>query len=144
MRIARTLGLIASLLSVPHALADTLKDEEEVRQLADRIMARAAEGNIVGAFDVMKPYIIIPESELQSGALQSQSQRDLFAARYGKSIGYELIEEKKLGQSLLRLHYIEKTAKHALPWTFYFYRSPAGWVLNSFDWSDQIQGAFRH
>jgi hypothetical protein len=41
--------------------------------------------------------------------------------------------------SLLKLTYIEKTERHALPWMFYFYRSPTGWVLNTFVWHDQMQ-----
>lgn len=143
MSLAKAFLLLASCLSTSHVQADFLKNESEARQLADKIMGRATEGSLVGAFNLMKPYVIIPDTELQSVALQSQALRDQFASRYGKSIGYELIEEKKSGGSLLRLIYIEKTAKHALPWTFYFYKSPDGWVLNSFDWNDQIQGAFR-
>jgi hypothetical protein len=75
-------------------------------------------------------------------ALNSQSQRDQFGARYGAAAGNEFIAQKKVGDSLLRLVYIEKTERHALPWTFIFYRGPKGWVLNSFNWNDRLPDLF--
>lgn len=122
--------------------ADTLKTEPEVKQLAEKIMAQAGRGNISGAFDVMKPYVAIPDSEFQGLSLQSKAQRDQFGFRYGKSIGYEFVSEKKVGQSVVRLTYLEKTEKHALPWMFVFYKTPTGWTLNSFVWNDKIQNVF--
>jgi hypothetical protein len=122
--------------------ADTLKSEQDAKQLSEKVMAQAAKGDIASAFSVMKPYVVTHESEFQSIALQSKSQRDQFGVRYGKSIGYEFVSEKKAGDSVLRLIYVEKTAKHALPWIFFYYKTSSGWVLNSFAWNDQIQNAF--
>lgn len=123
-------------------LADTLKSELEAKQLSERVMTQAAKGDISAAFAVMKPYVVVPESEFQSLALQSKSQREQFGVRYGKSIGYDFISERKAGDSVLRLVYIEKTVKHALPWMFIYYKTPGGWVLNSFHWNDQILNVF--
>jgi len=124
------------------AWAGTLKAEAELRPLADRIMGNLVNGGIPAAFTTMKPYVVLHESEFQSSALASQSQREQFGARYGKTVGFEFIGQKKLGESLVRLTYIEKTEKHALPWLFYFYRTPGGWVLNSFIWNDQMPQLF--
>lgn len=136
------LFFFVTLLSVP-AMADTLKSEQDAKRLAEKVMSFAAKGDISGAFATMKPYVVIPETEFQSLALQSKSQRDQFGVRYGKSFGYEFISERKFGDSILRIIYVEKTAKHALPWMFLFYKSPTGWVLNSFAWNDQIQILFQ-
>lgn len=124
-------------------LADTLKSEQEAKRLAEKVMGFAAKGDISGAFATMKPYVVIPDAEFQGMALQSKSQRDQFGVRFGKSFGYEFISERKYGDSILRIIYVEKTAKHALPWMFLFYKSPTGWVLNSFAWNDQIQTLFQ-
>lgn len=124
------------------AHADSLMTEQDAKSLAEQVMAKASKGDLDAAFSVMKPYAAISETEFQSMALQSKSQRDQFGVRYGNSIGYEFIRETKAGNSLLKLIYIEKTVKHALPWMFIFYKTPGGWVLNSFAWNDQIQSAF--
>lgn len=123
--------------------ADTFQSETEAKQLTEKVMAQVAKGDLSTAFSTMKPYVVIPESEFQDLALQTKSQRDQFGTRYGRSIGYELVSEKRAGDSMLRFIYVEKTEKHALPWVFYFYKSPTGWVLNSFAWNDRIQSAFQ-
>ncbi len=133
--------LSLALMSVG-AQADTLKSEAEAKQLAGKIMEKVGKGDLAEAFAVMKPYVVFPDSELQEKVFQTKSQRDQFGARYGKTVGFEFIREKKAGESILRLTYVEKTDRHALPWMFVFYKAPNGWVLNSFAWSDQILSAF--
>lgn len=124
-------------------LAGSLKSEVEAKQLAEKIMGQVAKNDLAGAFALMKPYVVIPETELQAQALQTKSQRDQYGVRYGKTVGYEFIKEKRAGDSILGLAYIEKTEKHALPWLFIFYKAPNGWVLNSFLWNDQIQNVLQ-
>ncbi|RIX46047.1 MAG: hypothetical protein D3M94_10045 [Rhodocyclales bacterium GT-UBC] len=140
----KRLGMAIAALSISiAAYADTFKSEAEAKQLSEKFMAQVAKGELAAAFSLIKPYVVIPESEFQGLALQTKSQRDQFGVRYGKSFGYELVNERKAGDSILRLIYVEKTAKHALPWVFFFYKSPTGWVLNSFAWNDQIQNSFQ-
>lgn len=139
----RYLVLLSLLILSRGVMADTLKSEVEAKQLAEKVMAQVAKSDLTNAFALMKPYVVIPESEFQGLALQTKSQRDQFGVRYGKSVGYEFVGEKKAGESILRLVYVEKTAKHALPWMFLFYKAPNGWVLNSFAWNDQIQNVFQ-
>jgi len=140
----RKIALYFALLFVSaSAMADTLKSEQEAKLLTEKIMAQVAKADLASAFALMKPYVVISDSEFQGSLLQSKSQRDQFGSRYGKPLGYEFIAEKKAGESILRLTYIEKTAKHALPWAFVFYKTPTGWVLNSYYWNDNIQNAFQ-
>ena len=130
--------LAISLFASLQANAHTLKSEADVRLHTDKIMARVAKGDLSGAFDVMKPYVVITEAELQGAALQSKAQREQYSNRYGKPIGYELFKEKRVGESLIRFIYGEKTEKHVLPWMLVYYKTSSGWVLNSFMWNDQI------
>jgi hypothetical protein len=105
-------------------------------------MEKVASGDLNAAFNLMKPYVVISATEVDSVALQSKTQRDQYGARYGNSIGYEYIGKINRGESLVFLQYIEKTTRHAIPWSFYFYKTNNGWVLNTFDWNDQYQPLF--
>lgn len=134
----RLILVLIAILGFGSAQAATLQTDADIRAFADRIMAKIAKADLAGAFAAMKPYTIIPPTEFDAAALQSKSQRDLAGTRFGATIGYEFIGERRSGQSLLKLTYIEKTERHALPWTFYFYRTPKGWVLNSFFWHDRM------
>lgn len=114
------------------ARADTLKNDADLKPFGDRVMSAVAGAGLPAAISVMRPYVVISETELQNALLKMQSQREQLGPRYGKTMGFEYIGTKRLGQSLARLTYIEKTERHALPWMFHFYRTANGWVLTSF------------
>jgi hypothetical protein len=126
-----------TILICATAIADTLKDEKAMRQLSDSVMGKVASGDFMGAITVMKPYSPLSEAEMDSIALQTKAKRDQYKERYGTTIGYEFIDQKKVGESLYRLQYIEKKDKHAIAWTFLFYKANDAWILNEFKWSDQ-------
>ncbi len=136
---------ICTVLIVSSALtlADTLKSESDLRPFVESIMKEAAANNLQKAFEIMQPLSVISGAEFQSVALKSRAQREQYGARYGNPVGYEFIEQTKVGESLVRIVCIEKTEKHVMPWSFYFYRSPKGWTLNSFNWNDQLEPVFR-
>lgn len=134
--------LLLGLILVNSAAALTVADEPAAKELCNAIMGKVSTGDLDGAFKLMKPYIPVSETEIDSIALQTKTLREQFGKRYGNSIGYEFIDSKKVGDSLLRFRYIEKTNQHALPWVFYFFKSKDGWILNSFDWKDTFGELF--
>jgi hypothetical protein len=131
MRILRAV-LLALCASASHAHTDTLKADADLKPFGDRVMSAVAGAGLPAAVSVMRPYVVISETELQNALLKMQAQRDQLGPRYGRTTGFEYIGTKRLGQSLVRLTYIERTERHALPWMFHFYRTPNGWVLTSF------------
>jgi hypothetical protein len=131
MRILRTL-LLSLCAAAWHAHADTLKADADLKPFGDRVMSAVAGAGLPAAVSVMRPYIVISETELQNALLKMQAQREQLGPRYGRTTGFEYIGTKRLGQSLVRLTYIERTERHALPWMFHFYRTGNGWVLTSF------------
>ena len=138
----RLLAFLAIALASLASRADTLKTDAELRPFADRVMAGVAGSGIAAGISVMRPYVVMPEVELQKALLTLQSQREAYPDRFGKTVGFEFIGQKKLGESLVRLAYIEKTERRALPWLFHFYRTRNGWVLESFLCNDQASQLF--
>jgi hypothetical protein len=115
---------------------------EELEDFTTKVMSKVGIGDLPGAFAEMKDYLIIPDAEFDMLKIGTKSQRDLVGGRFGKTVGYECFGIEKRGESLIRITCIEKTEKHALPWRFYFYRAPKGWVLNTFVWNDQLPSLF--
>ena len=138
----RALLAAFALLAPFLACAETLKTDAELRPFADRVMAGVAGAGISAGIAVMRPYVAMPEVELQKALLTLQSQREAYPERFGKTVGYEFIGQRKLGESLVRLAYIEKTERRALPWLFHFYKTRAGWVLESFMCNHQASQLF--
>jgi hypothetical protein len=116
--------------------AMVLKSEDEAMLLTDRVMKAVARGELDAVYGALKNYAVLPAAGIDAGLQSSKQQRaaPAFAERFGATLGYEFIDKKKIGQSMLRVRYIEKTEKQPLPWTFHFYLTPHGWVLSEFGW----------
>lgn len=135
------LGL-SILLCAGIARADSFKDEAALRDFGDRVMAQVARGEHVKAHEMLKPYTLQPADDFKTTIEASQASRAQHSARYGKSVGYAFVGQRKVADSVLRLIYMEKTEKHALPWAFIFYKTPQGWMLSSFGWNDRMPQFF--
>ncbi|WP_050468584.1 hypothetical protein [Herbaspirillum chlorophenolicum] len=138
---ALALALGAAALT---AHADTLKSENEIRPLTDKIMAQAGAGRTDNAYGAMSPYALIDIRALEVARTNARSSRMAIEAQVGNSIGYEFIRSEKVGDSLLKLTYIEKTEKQAIPWQFIFYKTPAGWGISAFSNGDNVDALFDH
>lgn len=135
----KIIGVFLSLFMMfKPALAASFNAEEQLRPYMDEVMKKVAAEDLTGFFGMIKPHVAIPDTEFQLAELNSKNQKIQYAARYGFTVGVEFIEQKKVGESLIKMTYIEKTQKQALPWIFYFYKPSGAWILTGFKWSDQL------
>ncbi len=107
------------------ASAATLDSKAAARKLTDQVMTKVAAGDIEGGFQLMKPYSIVPESEISVAIEQTKLQIPVMQGRFGKTVGVEFICDKSVGNSLLQIIQIQKFEKHIMRWKFIFY-SPDG------------------
>jgi hypothetical protein len=128
---------LTSTLDNPNA--EMVEDVLELRDICDKIMGFVGSGNIKSAFEEMKKYTILPESEMDGAYEGTEKQLDLLENRYGKFIGYELVEEQLISDSLVRFVYLARCKNLPLVWRFMFYQSGGKWTMTSFFWDDQIQ-----
>ena len=124
------------LIASTTAFAKTLTNENAAKDLATKIMAKVAKGDLSAAFKMMNPYTFIGPAEIDAIIIQAKVSREKSGEKNGKSLGYEFIDSKKSGDSLLRFRYIEKNEKNVLLWVFYFYKVKEGWILDSFNWNN--------
>src|SRR3546814_18422281 len=78
-----------------------------------RVMQAVSRGDLDAAYRALKNYSVLPGDDVDRGLQASRQQRaaPLFAQRFGATVGSEFIGRKKLGQSMLRLTYIERTQR---------------------------------
>jgi hypothetical protein len=134
------ISLFTASLAFP--ATHTLPDQKAAKDLVSTVMSKVAIGDTDAAFNIMNPYSPLSETEKASAVLQTKSMLQQFGARYGTPIGYEFIDSKQVGESLLRFRCIEKTEKHAILWSFYFYKPSKGWILDTFAWKDVFAELF--
>ncbi len=127
--------------SAVHAF-ETIASPKAAREVTDQIMAKVGTNDIGAAVKLIKPYTIVPEAEIDASIGQFKLQQSMIAQRFGESIGTEFVREEKVGESLLRVIHIHRFERHAMRWTFYFYRAKNGWVLNTFRFDDNVIALF--
>ena len=140
----RYVGLCGVLLLTMLSLAygATLRNPEEAKELAEKVLSRAVAGDMDGIATVVKPYWPFPEDELEALVAQTAQQRSLLAPRLGKSLGFTLVRREIAADTFLRLIYVERFENTGLRWLFTFYKVRDVWKFNSFAWDEEIAKLF--
>jgi hypothetical protein len=70
--------------------------------------------------------------------------REAMISRYGKSSGeFEFIRKEAVGQSLVKITYLEKLEKTAMVWKFAFYRVGGEWKWKDLGVTDSLDPEYR-
>ncbi len=140
----RCVGLCGVLLLTMLGLAygATLRNPEEAKELAEKVLSRAIAGDMDGIATIVKPYWPFPEDELETLVTQTAQQRNLLANRLGKSVGFTLVRREVAADTFLRLVYVERFENTGLRWTFTFYKVRDVWKFNGFAWDEEIAKLF--
>ena len=124
------------------AQAAGLEGAEAIRSFSDQIMTQVADDDLAAAFELIEQHSVVEVKAVQAMSAKAVEQRKLLSQRIGAPIGFEWISTKSVGDSLMRLQYLEKTPKHALLWSFYFYKTADGWLLSTWTRDEQYEQLF--
>lgn len=119
----------------------TLPDTGSAKQLTDSFMTSLVGGDIQGAFNLLKPSFDRNSSEIDAAAFQTTSDFQQPTA-LGTPSSFQFIDSTRIGNSVLKISYIEITDTRSLPWVFYFFNNGSGWLLDSFQRQDNLQQLF--
>lgn len=84
-------------------------------------------GQVDAAYDALVKDSIIAERKEDVAALKSRTKTALDS--YGPVAGFEVVDEKIVGTSLLRRTCVSLNSDLPLRWRFYFYKSGGAWRL---------------
>jgi len=129
---------LALFLSSSAMAADTFKDEAAIKKMTDAFMKKIGSGDLTEAYAVMRPYVNMNDVEYESGVNKSNEERQTYSMQYGPLKGYAFVREKKVGDILYGLLYIEQTEKQAVLWYFNFFKTGDEWKLDEFYWNDRL------
>ena len=134
--------LSAALTLWAQAPEGSLGSKEECKTLCDEVMAALAGSAIREAFQKVGPHWAFGPGELSEFQIKTTQQMTAATPRYGKPIGYEFIRQAAVGESLVRLTYLQKFERYLCRWTFTFYKPRDRWLLTDFKWDSQTQALF--
>ena len=93
----------------------------------DNFFLELKAGRVDAAYDALVKDSIIAERGENVSELKKRTQVALDS--YGPMSGYETVDEKMVGTTLLRRTCISLNSDLPLRWRFYFYKSEGAWKL---------------
>jgi hypothetical protein len=141
----RMICLCGSLLvtTLPaNSQTQSLTSTAEIRKFTDSVMANVGVGKYDGAWKQIRPYAVVPASELDAFSKNFDQQLPTIKTRFGTPIGSDFIREDRAGDSLVRLTYIARYQRSATRWYFVFYRGEKGWVITDFKFDSNLIDLF--
>ena len=123
-------GLLARRAPAPEPVpkpVQALPDATAAVALSDRIMKAVANGQARVALDMVKPHTSAPDAQFDAMVEQIRQQKPVVDSRFGESLGYELLRNDTIGDSLTRPVFLHRLERGGMVWLFTWYRgSEAG------------------
>ena len=128
----------------PRQAAESLSSKAATQALAKEVMESVSKDKLKEGLLKLRPYTVVPVAEFDVQMGQMDLQIPAIAQRFGKSLGYDFVEEEQLGESLVQYVYLQKFEKHVMVWRFIFYKPTNEWLLNTWYFNDQVQPLFKY
>jgi hypothetical protein len=122
--------------------AQALRSVDDLRNITHQAMGYVITGEFGAVFDTMAPHWPFSVSELDMLSMQTMTQRSTLGQRFGATMGIDLASEQIVGDSIMRITYIEKLEFHLIRWVFTFYKPDDVWLVNAIVWDDDIDALF--
>jgi len=134
--------IIASCAWAGKLHAQAFPTKQDCKAKTEEFMKLAGAGKVDEALERMEPYWVFSATEWTQVQLQTTKQMALVEPRFGKTLGYELVREEMVKDTILRLTYIQKQERHLIRWKFVFYKPDDKWLLNVLAWDDELEALF--
>jgi hypothetical protein len=134
------LALIAPGLST--AQTRFLSSPDEVRKVAEAIVASLGASNSDGAIKQIRPLSVVPPTEFDVFEAQFNNQQLNMLRQFGAPSGYEYVREDKVGTRLVRHQFLVFHEKAPIRWNFVFYKAEKGWVISHFAFDGNAMSFF--
>ena len=138
----KLISLLAISLFSMHSYAASFRTIEEAEEKLAQAMGHMDKLEIEQGFSALKPYWPLPGQEIDSVIYKTNQQLPLIKERFGQPLGSEKACVQSIGDSWVRVTYLQKFEKHTMLWKAEFYKPKEAWVLNGFAFHDQWQTLF--
>ena len=115
-------------LLLPRASSAETSDTSSLKGQASAFLARVSPGSWKGAASELLGGSSLARAN-PAMAAQLESRLQAMVLELGASIGHELVTEKLLGDSLVRLVYLLKFKNRPAVFEFFYYRSHDSWEI---------------
>ena len=120
-----------------------LKNINESKELSKRVALLFKENKITRAFNELKPYWPLPQSEFEAVENKTIKYINIIEERFKGSIGFLKVNNETISNIALRETYIVQYNNSAIRLIFTYYKNNNGWIINAFSWDDSFEKEFK-
>lgn len=138
----KLIGLLLLTIISTQSYAATFASIDEAEKKLAQAMGHMDKLEVEKGFTTLKSYWPLPGEEIDSVIYQTKQQLPMIKERFGQPLGSEKACVQSIGDSWVRVTYLQKFEKHTLLWKAEFYKPKNEWVLNTFAFHDRWQTLF--
>lgn len=138
MKVCYRMGIVFALaiqLFSSQVFAGGVRSEKEAIALAESAMKKIVVDDVEGATEILRPHASIDWGELNALTKHVSESYRARPAGFGDPLGYVYVKHESLGDTVLRVTFIEKFKRKPLQWEFFFYKPAQDWLLMGFVFS---------
>ena len=129
---------IAVLFSCKETTVKVDKEKERLEKVCDDFMVKYSNGQVAQAMDLLKSNSVLPHSQIDTLRKTANKHLATIFTAYGKTIGFEFVEERKIKDFIVKRFYILKFEKYYLKFDFLLYNNGKTWVITAFNYSKDL------
>lgn len=142
-RLLWILAILSSFHIAAYSQQKSLKDVEATQELSGKVAALFQDNKIPDAFDLLEPYWPLPKNELEAMEEKTIQLMNMLQDRFGNQFGYTWVRDEKIADIAIRETWMVQFEVSAIRLMFTYYKNPSGWIVNAFEWDDQMSEEFR-
>ncbi len=124
------------------AQAKLFTTRDSLNMFCDKVMQTLVDGKYSQAIQMFRQKSVMDSSVINNVDKTLNDQIPNILPFYKKIVGYALIEEKELRNSLARRRYLLKFENYFLSFDFVLYNNGTGWTVSNFYYKDDTKEIF--
>lgn len=124
------------------AQAKLFTTRDSLNMFCDKVMQTLVDGKYSQAIQMFRQKSVMDSSVINNVDKTLNDQIPNILPFYKKIVGYSLIEEKELRNSLARRRYLLKFENYFLSFDFVLYNNGTGWTVSNFYYKDDTKEIF--
>lgn len=116
--------------------------QTQTKEFTEAFLGVLVNGRPYDAFAMLKSTVPDLEADIEAARQDTELRFERIRPTYGKAIGWELVQTRSLGQSMIRYDYLLKFEKNALHLRMLYYKPKNVWIPASLNFFDDLTVLF--
>ena len=134
--------ILSIFFSVAYGQSKMFTTKDSINLFCDKVMQTLVGGKYSAAIQMFRQRSVMDSTVINNVDKTLNDQMPGILPYYGKILGYDLVEEKLLKNTLARKRYILKFENYFLSFDFILYNNGSGWTVSNFYYKDETKELF--